>query len=185
MTPERHKRISKSMSLMLRHEPQKFGLTLDPNGFVALADVARAVEKKVGAGLAEVRQVVRESDKQRFEIVEDGGEEKIRARYGHSVEGAVEYEAVEPPAVLFHGTSRRAVEAIRREGLKAMARQKVHLSADRETARIVGSRHDAQPVILTIRAGEAQRAGALFYSPQERVFLADAVEARWIDFPDD
>lgn len=186
MTPERHKRISKSMSLMLRHEPAKFGLALDANGFAALADVTRAVEKKLGASLAEIRQVVRESDKQRFEIVEDthDGTSKIRARYGHSVEGSVEYEPVQPPDVLFHGTSRAAIESIRRQGLQAMARQKVHLSVDEETALMVGRRHDARPVLLTIRAGEAHRAGARFYSPQERVFLADAVQPRWIEFPE-
>ncbi len=185
MTPERHKRISKLMSLMLRHEPEKFGITLDAQGFAPFEEVARAVHKRLGAEPSELRQVVRESEKQRFEIVEDAGAPKIRARYGHSVEGEVEYEPVEPPEVLFHGTSRRALEAIRREGLKSMARQKVHLSVDRETALIVGRRHDPRPVILSIRAREAHSAGTRFYSPQERVFLADAVEAKWIDFPNE
>jgi putative RNA 2'-phosphotransferase len=83
---------------------------------------------------------------------------------------------------LYHGTSRGALDAIRREGLKSMSRQKVHLSVDKETAFIVGRRHDPQPVILTIRALESHQAGEKFYSPQERVFLADAVEPRWIDF---
>ena len=183
MTPERHKKISKPMSLMLRHEPEKFGLTLDAQGFATFEDLARAIAKKTGASAPEIRQVVRESEKQRFEIVEQDGVEKIRARYGHSVEGDVSYEPVEPPVVLFHGTSRGAIEAIRREGLKAMARQKVHLSIDRETALMVGRRHDSQPVLLTIRAGEAHQAGAKFYSPEPRVFLADEVEAKWINFP--
>ena len=184
MTPERHKRISKLMSLMLRHDPAKFGLSLDANGFASFAEVARAVDKKLRADPREIRQVVRESDKQRFEIAGDGAEEKIRARYGHSVEGSVEYEPVEPPEVLYHGTSRAAVESIRREGLKAMSRQRVHLSADQEMALTVGRRHDPRPVILTIRALEAHRAGEKFYSPQEPVFLADAVEPQWILFPE-
>lgn len=171
------------MSLMLRHEPEKFGLTLDSRGFAPFDDLARVIAKKVGASVAEIRQVVRESEKQRFEIIEEDGVAKIRARYGHSVEGEVEHEPVEPPEILFHGTSRAAIEAIRREGLQAMARQKVHLSADVETAMMVGRRHDARPVLLTIRAGEAHLAGARFYSPQERVFLADEVGPEWIDFP--
>ena len=173
------------MSLMLRPEPEKFGLTLDARGFAPFDDLARVIGKKVGASAAEIREVVRDSEKQRFEIIEEDGVAKIRARYGHSVEGSVEYEPVEPPPILFHGTSRGALESIRREGLKAMARQKVHLSVDVETALIVGRRHDSRPVILSIRAREAHLSGARFYSPQERVFLADAVEARWIDFPSD
>lgn len=182
MTPERHKRLSKLLSLMLRHEPEKFHITLDASGFTSFPSVATALEKKLGASAAEVRQVVRESDKQRFEIVEEDGAQKIRARYGHSVEGEVEYEPIEPPEILYHGTSRGAIESIQNEGLKSMARQNVHLSIDRETAFIVGRRHDSAPVILTIRALEAHRAGEKFYSPQERVFLADAVAPKWIDF---
>jgi putative RNA 2'-phosphotransferase len=185
MTPERHKRISKLLSLMLRHEPEKFRITLDAQGFAPFEDVARALADKTGASAAEIRQVVRESDKQRFEIEDLDSATKIRARYGHSVEGEVEYEPIEPPEILFHGTSRAAIDAIRVEGLRAMNRQKVHLSSDKQMALIVGRRHDARPILLSVRAGEAHRAGVKFYSPQERVFLADAIEARWIDFPND
>jgi putative RNA 2'-phosphotransferase len=183
MTPERHKRISKLLSLGLRHDPAKLGVTLDEAGFAPFEDVARALQTKLRASRAEIQQVVRESPKQRFGISEDGA--LIRARYGHSVEGEVEYEPVQPPEILFHGTSRAAIASIRVDGLQPMSRQKVHLSVDVETAMIVGRRHDAQPVLLTIRALEAHRAGVPFYSPQERVFLADAVAPQWIVFPED
>ena len=179
MTPQRHKSVSKKMSLILRHEPAKFGLALDAQGFVPLSDLVRALR---GPSEAEVRQVVRESDKQRYEIVEEGSAPLIRSRYGHSAQ-SIEYEPSTPPEVLFHGTSRRALEAIRSEGLKSMARAWVHLSVDEETAIIVGRRHDPQPVILRVRALEAHQAGVVFHSPEPRVFLVEELEARWIEFP--
>jgi putative RNA 2'-phosphotransferase len=179
MSPQRHRSISKKMSLMLRHEPEKFGLDLDAHGFALLADVVRALR---GPTEAEVRQVVRESDKQRYEISEESSAPMIRARYGHSAQ-TIAYEPSEPPEVLFHGTSRRALEAIRAEGLKSMARAWVHLSVDEETAIMVGKRHDARPVILRVRAGEAHRAGVVFHSPEPRVFLAQSLEPHWIEFP--
>jgi RNA:NAD 2'-phosphotransferase (TPT1/KptA family) len=105
MVERTHQRqLSKFLSLILRHQPGRFGLELDADGFVGLADVLAAVRRERGWGgvtEAEVREVVASSDKQRFEIVG----ERIRARYGHSVPRAVAYPEVEPPAILYHGTS--------------------------------------------------------------------------------
>lgn len=66
------------------------------------------------------------------------------------------------------------------EGLKPMNRQYVHLSADREMATQVGQRKDKEPVILQIRAGDAQRQGIVFYKGNGRVWLADFVPAGFI-----
>jgi putative RNA 2'-phosphotransferase len=182
MNPQNEKRLSKLLSLMLRHEPEKFGLTLDENGFAPIADVLRALQSK-GAwrevSEADIRLVVKNSDKQRYEIEGD----KIRARYGHSVPGLVVYEPCEPPEILYHGTSPHALKNIQREGLRAMKRQYVHLSIETEQARLVGLRHHAKPIILCVRAREAWQSGVKFYQPESRLFLADAVPPQFIDFP--
>ena len=190
MSPETHKKISKLMSLILRHEPEKWGLTLDAEGFVPLPSLLTAMQKRNrGASEAQIRQVVRESDKQRFEIVDAEPQNptqstlgaKIRARYGHSIQSAVSYEPIAPPEILYHGTARRSIEAIRAEGLRSMNRQYVHLSSEAEQARLVGRRHDGQPIILTIRAGDAHRAGVRFYNPEPRLYLADEIGPEWIE----
>jgi putative RNA 2'-phosphotransferase len=182
MSPAEHKKLSKLMSLILRHEPQKWGLTLDENGFVPLNALLQSMQRaRPHVTEALLRQVVRDSDKQRYEIVEKPTPQ-IRARYGHSVQEAVSYEPVEPPQVLFHGTSRRALEAIRVEGLRSMKRQYVHLSNEHEQAQIVGARHDSQPIMLSVRAHEAWQNGVRFYNPEPRIWLADEVPAEYIDF---
>jgi putative RNA 2'-phosphotransferase len=185
MSPAEHKKLSKLMSLILRHEPQKWGLTLDANGFVALDEFLHAIHRSARHARvdeAQIREVVRESDKQRYEIDDGDPLPRIRARYGHSIQDVVSYPPIEPPEVLFHGTSRRALEAIRATGLQSMKRQYVHLSNEREQAQIVGVRHDAQPIILSIRAHEAWQHGVRFYNPEPRIFLADEVPPQWIDF---
>src|SRR5438105_15964813 len=81
---QRHTQLSKFLSLMLRHQPERFGLRLDADGFVPLTDLLAAVRReRAWQEITEeyVREVVATSDKQRFEI--DG--DRIRARYGHSV----------------------------------------------------------------------------------------------------
>jgi len=53
----------------------------------------------------------------------------------------VELTETAPPDVLWHGTGEKYVASIDRQGLLSKSRLYVHLSADIETARTVGSRH--------------------------------------------
>lgn len=69
--------------------------------------------------------------------------------YGHSVPGKLRRLRADPPAALFHGTAPGVAESIHCEGLKAMARQYVHLSADERTALEVGRRKSPSPVLFT------------------------------------
>src|SRR5689334_8916997 len=122
--------LSKLLSLILRHQPERHGLALDDEGFVSLEALLAAVRRErrwSSVSEADLREVVATSDKQRFEI--DG--ERIRARYGHSVPQKLTYAEIEPPEILYHGTAPRALPAIRAEGLQSMRRQYVHLSTSR------------------------------------------------------
>jgi len=73
----RLRRISKTLSYILRHNPGKFGITLEPEGWVPLSELSR----KAGISVDEILEVLRHQEKRRFEV--QGG--KIRALYGHSV----------------------------------------------------------------------------------------------------
>ena len=174
--------LSKFMSLVLRHAPERYGLAPNDEGFVPLEELVVVASAQPGAGRVteeDLRRVVRESDKQRFEIVKG----RMRARYGHSIEQRIVYPPVEPPALLYHGTARHALAAIRRDGLRAMSRQYVHCSVEPELALTVGRRHTREPVLLTIRAAEAHAAGVPFYNPEPRIFLADEIPAAYLDEP--
>nr|WP_297945564.1 RNA 2'-phosphotransferase [uncultured Fibrobacter sp.] len=80
-----------------------------------------------------------------------------------------------PPAVLYHGTTHRALLQILQDGLKPMQRQYVHLSIDVETATRVGKRRDSEPVILNIDTEAAQKAGIQFYIGNDKVWLCNRV----------
>ena len=124
----------------------------------------------------DIAAVIAASDKRRFELA-DG---RIRALYGHSVPQRLTKERAAPPAVLYHGTVDSVADAILAIGLKPMARQYVHLSADRETASQVATRRRGQAVIFTVRAADAHGAGIPFYRGNERVWLADAVPPAYL-----
>jgi putative RNA 2'-phosphotransferase len=105
---------------------------------------------------------------------------RIRALYGHSTPGRIAKAIMEPPEVLYHGTDSTAATSILAGGLKPMQRQYVHLSKDPATAREVGSRKEAYPVILVVRASEAHRRGVAFYQGNDSVWLADFVPPEFI-----
>jgi putative RNA 2'-phosphotransferase len=171
--------LSKFMALLLRHRPGDYGLALDPEGFVPLESLLAAVNGRRGwawVRAEHVEEVIATQTKRRYEIV-DGD---IRAIYGHSVEAAVVYPQVVPPEALLHGTARRFVEAIRREGLLPMNRQYVHLTDDLALARLTGLRRDPQPAILRVDAARAHAGGVAFFQADNGVFLAKSVPAEYI-----
>lgn len=182
MSPEQRKRLSKLLSLVLRHDPERLRLRLDEEGAVSLADLLTALRRQRGweqVTEAQIREVVASSDKQRFEIIGD----RMRARYGHSAAQTVSYPEVRPPEILYHGTSPKALPSIRTHGLRPMRRQYVHLSTQIDQARLVGRRHAPDPVILTVRARAACEAGVKFYQPEERLYLSTAIPPAFIDRP--
>ncbi len=112
--------------------------------------------------------------KKRFEIKGD----KIRALYGHSVL-KVSYKESEPPEFLYHGTSRKNVKKILKEGLKPMKRKYVHLSLSKEEASRVGKRHDRNPQILLILSKKAYKKGIKFYKAGD-IYLCEYLPPEFI-----
>lgn len=142
------KSLSKMMTKILRHTPEDFGVVLDPvDGSCTLSTLLEAIHAQPKWALVrqeDIEQVVRNSDKQRFKIEGD----RIRARYGHSHD-KVQYTPGEPPAILYHGTNKIALQSILKEGLSPMSRQYVHLSEGTHFATLAGSRR-GELVILKI-----------------------------------
>ena len=178
MDDSRRVRTSKFLSRVLRHAPEDLGLTLEPGGWVPLADLlAGAARAGVRITPEDIAEVVRTSDKQRFAFDESGT--RIRANQGHSVEVDLQLSAAEPPPELYHGTAERNREAILRDGLGKMSRHHVHLSRDTETAAKVGARH-GKPLVLVIDAAKMRAAGHLFFVSANGVWLVEHVPPQYL-----
>ncbi len=175
------KRTSKFLSHVLRHRPDKIGIELDSSGWVDINELLEAANRHGKLLTHETLEtVVQSNDKQRFSFSEDGS--KMRANQGHSVEVELEYEAAEPPTVLYHGTVAKFLNDIRRVGLQKGSRHDVHLSPTLETATAVGSRR-GKPIILTIHARKMHEAGFQFFVTPNNVWLTDHVPSDYIEFP--
>jgi putative RNA 2'-phosphotransferase len=176
-------RLSKFLSLVLRHHPECIGLSLDQGGWARVDElIAAARRADVELDLARLRAVVEHNDKQRFAFSDDGL--RIRASQGHSIPVDLGLEAVAPPELLYHGTTPRFLRSIRDQGLVPGQRNHVHLSPDESTAVKVGQRH-GQPVVLAIQARRMQQDGFKFYLSANGIWLTGSVPARYIVFPEE
>lgn len=145
------KKLSKFLSLILRHKPEAIGITIDEHGWADVGELLRGVQKSGRSiNLPLLERIVAENDKQRFSFGED--RKKIRANQGHSVQVDVELKPVEPPAVLYHGTVDKNRLSIEDKGLLRGTRLYVHLSEDKETALKVATRRKGEGIIYEVSA---------------------------------
>jgi putative RNA 2'-phosphotransferase len=166
-------KLSKFLSLVLRHQPDKIGITLDASGWVDVDELLAAClrhGKTISRRMLD--DIVATNDKQRFAFNEN--RTRIRANQGHSIEVELDHQPATPPDVLYHGTPEQFVRAILRDGLKKMQRHHVHLSPTRETATKVGERR-GKPVILRIDAKRMHADSFTFYLTPNNVWLVDEV----------
>lgn len=181
MTEAERKRVSKFLSLVLRHKPETIGINLDEQGWASTRTLlTKAHYKNLSLSMEQLKEVVETNDKKRFSFSEDYS--KIRANQGHSLQVDLGLLPQEPPEILYHGTAVRNLPFIMKEGIQKRNRQHVHLSPDVPTAEKVGSRH-GQPVVLQIRAAEMSRAGKKFFLSENGVWLTDEVTPDYIKFP--
>ena len=194
-------KLSHILSYALRHNPLKYDLVLDKEGWTSISELLialslhhddqqhhsnrwlRHIEKQ------NLEEMIARSDKIRFEINDD----KIRALYGHSSSSIpftkIQKIASKPPDILYHGTSPSAAKNIMSEGLRPMNRQYVHLSTDKHTALQVGKRktilkkeEEQQPVIIAVSAIEAYNTGVYhFYQASDSVWLSDYIHPNFIE----
>lgn len=173
--------VSKAISYALRHNQKEFGITLDSEGWVDMSILLAALHAAhVYTSLEQIKRIINESEKKRFEIRGD----RIRATYGHSIEQKIEYTPQKPPTVLYHGTTHQAyreIAGLSGKGLKPMGRQYVHLSSDIKTAITVGKRRDPNPIVFAINAGMMYDDGIEFYhTGNDTTWLCDSIPKYYI-----
>lgn len=171
-------RISKFLSLVLRHKPEKIGIQLDQNGWT---EVDELLKKSNHYGIKFDREilnyVVATNSKKRFAFNESF--DKIRASQGHSIAIELGYKNQRPPQILYHGTSEKSVQSILKSGLEKRKRQHVHLSSDIETAIKVGQRH-GKPFVFEVLAGQMFQDGFQFFISDNGVWLTDNVPLKYL-----
>jgi len=102
-------KISRKLSLILRHHPEHYDLMLDSEGWTDINVLLNALndDLNINIDLSKLERTLNSFQKQRFEIKN----EKIRAKYGHSIEQEIKISQKIPPELLYHGTNPRLLKA--------------------------------------------------------------------------
>lgn len=171
------KRISKYISLILRHKPETIGIELDAHGWADVDKLLSGVSRRYPIDRDILDEIVRSDEKQRYSFNEDGT--MIRANQGHSIQVDVELSETVPPEMLYHGTAERFSASIEKQGLLSRRRLYVHLSSDIETAEKVGRRH-GNPIVYLVAAGQMCRDGYTFWQSANDVWLTKSIPAKYL-----
>ena len=171
----------KKLSWLLRHDKDSFNLGLiDKNGWRSVSEIC----KDYAYTPELLNEIVETNNKKRYEYNED--KTKIRARQGHSINvdvGLAEDTTItDANPYLYHGTSDRFIEAIKREGLLPQTRQYVHLSVDELTAIKVGERHGGKICIIVIDAWKMKSDGEKIYISNNGVYNVKKVDPKYFKY---
>jgi putative RNA 2'-phosphotransferase len=81
MNDKNKKRISKFLSLILRHNPDKIGLTLDENGWADVNElITKANKRNIKFSKETLEDIVETNDKKRFAFNDDKTKNKSKPR---------------------------------------------------------------------------------------------------------
>lgn len=164
------------MSMLLRHKPELEALNMDNQGYVLVSQICYSLK----IDKEELNWIVENNSKKRFEYSIDN--KRIRATQGHSFEIDHGYIGIEPPDILYHGTSLIHMDKIKQEGLKKMGRQYVHLTQSEDIAVEVGLRYAKiknNLVLIAIDSKKMFEDGHEFYYTSNAVYLTDNVPSKY------
>jgi len=178
MNKDYETKVSRFISLVLRHKPEVINIELDANGWANVNELLSGMSEK-GYTITpdDLNFIVSNDNKGRYRFSDD--HTKIRANQGHSIQVDVALQELKPPHYLYHGTGEKSIDAIKKYGLRAMSRLYVHLSCDYETAISVGKRH-GKPIVLKIASEKMYNDGFKFYLSENNVWLAAEVPNNYI-----
>lgn len=172
--------IGRTMAGVLRHFPDRFGLEMDPNGFVDLRDFLTAMQVR-NRRLRFLKPhhvigLIETDPKGRYQF-RDG---RIRATYGHTLDIDLDLPTENIPDVLFYPTREEELPILLEVGLKPADRKMVHLSRTFDAALEAGRVRVENPVILEIDAKAARESGTVIMKAGKTVYLTREVPPEFL-----
>lgn len=174
--------LSKYLSYLLRHNPEKLSLDMDIHGYVSVDQLINNIneEKNYTINKQILDDIVVSDDKKRYKYSQDGL--YIKACQGHSLEWVIpELTYKKPPDILYHGTTENAYQKILKSGcISKMKRHAVHTQEEIEKAWKSARRWHLIPVVLQINAKAMYNDGYEFGVSDNDVWCIESVPVKYI-----
>jgi putative RNA 2'-phosphotransferase len=174
---EKVEKLGRFVSGVLRHFPQKFNLEMDENGWVDFEELSKIVSRKYRwANKWLIKAMIYSDKKGRYELIDN----KIRARYGHSVDVKLRDYELADNDLLYYGTSEEEAHRLLEIGIKPVNQRFVHLSTTIEKGIEVAMLRTDDPIILVIDAKKAREKGIKFLKANEFIVLSEEIPPEFI-----
>ena len=185
MNDEEMESIGRLMAGLLRHFPEKFGLSMDQKGWVSLIDMIEAVKRRRRQfhwlRQHHVRAMIDTDKKGRYQVVGNS----VRATYGHTIDVDPDLPTINIPDVLFYPSSQDEIDLHMESGLMPVDRKKVHLSLTLDAAMIAGEHRVENPVILKVDALGAIKEGYAIGEAGSTVYITKEIPSAFLEKVED
>ena len=187
LSAERLFTLSKALTRLLRHKAEAEGLHLRPDGYFCLDALVQTREMRLlRAQPAELIQVVRQDEKQRYTLRHFDGAPYLRAAQGHSQYVSKEHlmqrmRRRDLPPYLYHGTRAWNYESIARRGLLAGGpsgcRTDIHLVEHLPNSgqKVLSGWRSNCELAIQVAPQAATSGGCTFYCSDNGVYLTEGV----------
>jgi putative RNA 2'-phosphotransferase len=182
-------KLSKFLTLVLRHQPGALNLELDNDGWLncTVDELVSLLNEKHGFEnivKEDIEEIVNNDPKGRYEIHED----LIRATYGHSVKVVNPLEFPDDiddlPEFVYYATNNYQLDTMLRLGLiprEKRDRQFLHLSVEIKDAYTVAKHHSRNPKLVRIDVRKAHEYGVKFRKVAPFIVICDEVPSQFIE----
>ena len=172
--------LGRILTGILRHFPDRYQLSMDPQGWVSLPQIVRAISQKHPMyhwlRVQHLVAIAETDAKGRYEVRDD----RVRATYGHTLELSLDLPTEDIPDHLYFPVTAEESGIVLEVGLRPSDRKKVHLSKTADDARAAGAVRTPEPIILEVDAKRARGEGIVIQKAGKTVYLVDQVPAEFL-----
>lgn len=168
------KQLSKFITYVLGRRPDEFGLVPDPNGFVKIKELLKAIREEDDwkyVRRSHIDEILITLPNPLIEI----NDNFIRAKHRNNLpEHTLSHDL---PKLLYTSVRRKAYPFVLDKGIFPLGYSHVILSSSRDLAERMGKRLDPLPVLLTILVQKSVDNGVVFYQAGESIFISESIPA--------
>ncbi|MGC8663234.1 MAG: RNA 2'-phosphotransferase [Thermoplasmata archaeon] len=175
--------ISRIITGILRHFPEKFNVTIDEKGWAKIDEIAEGIRTKERKFRwlkpQHIEAFIITDPKGRFQM--DTLEGKVRAVYGHSINVDLsDLPSDNLPEKLYYAIVPEEEEFVNEIGIKPGERKWIHLSKTYEEAYIAGRHRSEDPLVLEINVKKAQEEGVEFHRATKTIYISKDIPPQFI-----
>lgn len=166
------KKLAKVLSYMLGYRPDEFGLVPDPDGFVKVKDLLKAISEEKDwkfVRRSHLDEIVITLPDSPIEIQKN----RIRCIFRDKLPWPA--PAKHFPKLLYTCVRRKAYPHVLNKGIFPMDHDYVILSSSKNLAERIGKRIDQTPVVLTVNVEKSLNDGVVFLQAGELINLAKTI----------